>query len=250
MPGLDDTIFGECQALLFNFESLLVQEFSDKYALYESLSFSLQFSIQRNAAQEQSRRSLRKAVAKDVKRYVEEFRSSLSTEQLNDLEFSYKVFLIPKLANQERSADLAVEFVKYDPTNVEEVNRIERAIALIKPTSLSIQGFATLGVGTIPSVRITSDPNAPGVRGISAEDTCNMRQMDVLRRLLEILGTTERITSHDLQCVRKAHRVDEHPEWFWKPHFSAPQYSEAYAQWLATQFRENANFFWDARQAL
>ena len=33
MPQLDDQIFGECQALLLNFEALLNKEYSDQYSL-------------------------------------------------------------------------------------------------------------------------------------------------------------------------------------------------------------------------
>mgnify|MGYP003693746175 CR=1 FL=1 len=33
----------------------------------------------------------------------------------------------------------------------------------------------------------------------------------------------------DVYCVRKAHGVDAQPNFFYKPQFSSPQYSEAYA---------------------
>ncbi len=49
------------------------------------------------------------------------------------MQFSYKVFLFPKKKDRETGADLAVEFVKYDPNNPEEMARINRAVALIKP---------------------------------------------------------------------------------------------------------------------
>ena len=41
MPGIDINIFGECQALLFNFEDLLTKEFGCKYAINESLSLCI-----------------------------------------------------------------------------------------------------------------------------------------------------------------------------------------------------------------
>jgi Protein of unknown function (DUF3644) len=52
MPSLDIAIFGECQALLFNFEDLITREFGNKYALNESLSLALQFSSHRNEQQQ------------------------------------------------------------------------------------------------------------------------------------------------------------------------------------------------------
>jgi hypothetical protein len=42
MPQLDASIFGECHAMLLNFDEMLEQEFGTKYCLRESLSFSLQ----------------------------------------------------------------------------------------------------------------------------------------------------------------------------------------------------------------
>lgn len=41
---VDVLIFGECQALLFNFENIVILLFGENYALHESLVYSLQFS--------------------------------------------------------------------------------------------------------------------------------------------------------------------------------------------------------------
>jgi len=42
MPELDSNIFGECQAMLLNFDETLEKEFGTEFCLRESLSFSLQ----------------------------------------------------------------------------------------------------------------------------------------------------------------------------------------------------------------
>ncbi len=42
MPELDASIFGECQAMLLNFDEMLEKEFGAKFCLRECLSFSLQ----------------------------------------------------------------------------------------------------------------------------------------------------------------------------------------------------------------
>jgi hypothetical protein len=44
LAQLDAEIFGECQAMLLNFESLLVSEFGDRYAIRGGLTFALQFA--------------------------------------------------------------------------------------------------------------------------------------------------------------------------------------------------------------
>src|SRR5579862_6174274 len=54
------------------------------------------------------------------------------------MQFSYKVFLFPKPANQEAGADLAVEFVRYDQNNPEEMARINHAVALIRPPATTL----------------------------------------------------------------------------------------------------------------
>ena len=48
LPEIDTNIFGECQALLLNFDSLLESEFGEEYCLKESLSFSLQLFPSKN----------------------------------------------------------------------------------------------------------------------------------------------------------------------------------------------------------
>lgn len=51
VPALDPHIAGECQALILNFDNLLVEEFSDFYALREALAVPIQTSNMRSAAQ-------------------------------------------------------------------------------------------------------------------------------------------------------------------------------------------------------
>jgi hypothetical protein len=138
MPELDVRLFGECQALLFNFEDLIVQEFGTSYALNESLSLSLQFSQMRNAHQVLAMQTLHSPMAKRIMNYVNAFRSALTAEQLNDLRFSYKVFLIPRTANRADPDDLAVWFVKPGTLSQEDQDRLQQVAALIKPMTAQV----------------------------------------------------------------------------------------------------------------
>jgi len=250
MPGLDLDIFGECQALLFNFEDRLVTEFGDKFALNESLSLALQFSCFRNDAQQASIRKLHKRLARDIKAYIDSFRSSLSTEQLQDMQFSYKVFLFPKPANRERGADLAVEFVKYDPHNPEEMARINGAVALIKPPTTTVSqsaGAATGDVRGVP-VRIVTDPNAIAVRAIDFDTTHPYRRMDLIKRVKELLPEGMSVTTFDLDAVRYAFRIVEREDYYHKSKFGSVQYSDAYAQWIAQSYISDLELFRKARE--
>ncbi len=135
-PEIDLDIFGECQALLINFEDFLVQEFSDRLALDTNLAFSLQFSRARDPkAREAMRRLLSAPANADIKTYVADFRSSLSPDVLGDMAYSYKVFLIPMLAGHRSKDALAVEFVHYDPDHTREY---DKTVALIKPRTVAV----------------------------------------------------------------------------------------------------------------
>jgi len=149
MPELDLEIFGECQALLFNFEDLLYQEFGDSYLLNESLSLSLQFSQLRNQHRDSAIAKLHQPIAKNIKLYIDKFRSSLSIEELNDLQFSYKIFIVPKLANHQSRDTLAVEFIKYDPANPEDMKQYERVITMMKINQVAVANPGRLKPGDI-----------------------------------------------------------------------------------------------------
>ena len=144
MPELDHHIFGECQACLFNFEDMLVKEFGAKYAMNESLALALQFSHLRNADQDKAIQALRKPLQKALSDYLTRFRSSLSGEVSQDMQFSYRVFLIPKIANHAQQGDVAIEFVKYDPSKPDQMQQYEKITALIKPAVTQVANAGCL----------------------------------------------------------------------------------------------------------
>ncbi len=144
LAPLDREIFGECQALLLNFENLLCSMFGDRFALGASLSFVLQLSRDRPAAQARAMRGLAKRDLTSVRKFIEDYRSALGQDVYAKQEYSFRVFLVPKLAANPKSADLAVEFVRYDPTKPEEMANLERIVALIKPKGLPIANLGAL----------------------------------------------------------------------------------------------------------
>jgi len=250
MPGLDIAIFGECQALLFNFEDLITSEFGNKHALNESLSLALQFSCHRNEQQQLAIRKLHRGLAKDIASYIDAFRTGLSAEQLQDMQFSYKVFLFPKPANHRAGADLAVEFIKYDTNNPDEMARINRAVALIKPPTATIAQMAgplTAETGGVP-VRIVTDPNAIAVRAIDYDNTHPYRQMDLLKRIKELLPEGTSVSTYDLTAVRYASKIADRGDYYHKSKFASAQYSDSYAQWIVQSCTADPDFFRKARE--
>ncbi len=138
MPELDHRIFGECQACLFNFEDLLLKEFGSKHAINESLALALQFSHLRSEQQSNAIARLHRPMQKNVAEYIEAFRSSLTSDVSQNLAYSFKVFLIPKVAHRQGQEDVAVEFVKFDPADPKQVEEYDKLTAIIRPTVIQV----------------------------------------------------------------------------------------------------------------
>lgn len=137
MPELDATIFGECQAMLYNFDEFLAREFGDKYRLAESLYFSLQFA----KAQPTVKRAKVSAGWTEASTWIQAFRSTLSTDVHQSNEYSFQIFLLPRIGNHRSSADIAVEWVSYDPANADEMRQYEQVAALIKTKHVSVHNL-------------------------------------------------------------------------------------------------------------
>ncbi len=137
-PELDPALYGECQAMLLNFEELLTSEFGTTQAIAEELSVSLQFSALRPEAQQEALRRLQTSQAKDLLEFIERFRASLAPGIFESSAYSMRVFLLPKLIVRERKADLAVEWIPYDETEPEEMRKLQKVTALIREKRVPI----------------------------------------------------------------------------------------------------------------
>lgn len=124
-------LFGECQALLCNYENLLVTLFGDKYSINANLAFALQFSRLRSDSQIKAQRTLLSKDMRDIKRYIDEYRSSLPQDIFDSQEYSIKLLQIPKISNTNRS-DLAVEFVNWNSLSEEDQKNYNKLLAIIK----------------------------------------------------------------------------------------------------------------------
>ena len=128
---LDMILFGECQALLYNYENLLVGLFGEDYSINVCLAYALQFSHMRAANQIKSQRTLLSRDMQDIKKYIDKFKADLSQETYDSQEFSIKLLQIPKVSNTNRS-DLAVEFVNWSSLSDDDKANYERLTAIIK----------------------------------------------------------------------------------------------------------------------
>lgn len=135
---VDVLIFGECQSLLFNYESLLIDLFGLSYALNESLVYSLQFSHLRKREQKTANKAALSKDLQDIVGYIEKYRTALSDDVFNSQEYSVKIIQIPKISNTNRT-DLAIEFVKWNELSEEDRDAYEQITAIVKDRKVTVE---------------------------------------------------------------------------------------------------------------
>lgn len=131
MPSIDPIISGECQSFLLNFENLLVEEFGEKHSIIDSLFIPLQFTTQK-------RNLLKTKESEKVLDFIRQFRNSLDSDISNSQEYSFKAYFVPKLGNHRNSSDIAIEYVKFDPNNLEEMKKYEEMFVGVKERTVAV----------------------------------------------------------------------------------------------------------------
>ena len=124
-------IFGECQALLYNYENFLIDLFGEEYAINESLAFSLQFSRIRFSQQKLASKKILSKEVQELKDYVISYRNKLNDDIFNSQEFSIKLLQIPKISNTDKN-DIAIEFVNWNNLSDEDRQSFETITAIVK----------------------------------------------------------------------------------------------------------------------
>ncbi|PCK33691.1 DUF3644 domain-containing protein [Pseudoalteromonas piscicida] len=135
---VDTLIFGECQSLLFNYESQLIDFFGNEYSINEALVYSLQFSQIRTKKQEQANKA---ALSKDLSElvaFVQKYRNTLDADTYNSREYSIRLIQIPKISNTNRG-DAAVEFVQWDCLSDDDKAAYEKLNVIIKDKTVKIE---------------------------------------------------------------------------------------------------------------
>jgi len=128
LPEIDANIFGECQAMLLNFDQLVEKEFGIKYCIRESLTFSLQLFPSRDSLNSSLKSN---AATKDILSFIESYRSSISSDIIDSGNYSFKAFLI-QVANHQSADALPIQFLQYDKLSEEEKTFTKRVVAMVK----------------------------------------------------------------------------------------------------------------------
>ncbi len=149
LPELDPALYGECQASLLNLETILVQEFGQRYALAEQFAVALQFSQILPDEKLKATKALMSSNAQTVREYVERFRGGLPDPVLSSMKYSFSVFLVPRVANRAGMADVAVQFIKVDEASEEELSRLEKLNVLIREKQIPIANLGLFKPGEV-----------------------------------------------------------------------------------------------------
>jgi hypothetical protein len=169
LPALDLEIFGECQALLLNYEKILTQEFGDDYSLGESLAIPLQLLTVDSKWRDKILKEIQSREYGVIKEYIDTFRYSLEETVWDSSEYNFKIFLVPKLGNKQRSADIAVEFIPYDKDNPKEMEKYKKVAAFIKEKQVPVVNPGKLKPGDVSqrikqTLNITFHPSSHHAR--------------------------------------------------------------------------------------
>lgn len=165
-------IFGECQAMLYNYENELVKLFGEEYAVNENLAYSLQFSTIRQKGQIEANRQLLSSEIKELRTFINNYRTSLSEAVFNSQEYSIKLIQIPKIANTNRS-DLAIEFVNWNSLSEEDRSNFQKLSAIIKDKVIRKEAIN------------------PG----------KLKPGEALKKINERIGQENRINQYDHKCI-------------------------------------------------
>lgn len=136
---LGTQVFGECQALLYNYEKTLTDLFGEDYAINENLAFSLQFSKIVTKEQREARKNLLSREAQEIIDYINKYRTALPNNVFNSQEYSIKLIQIPKVSNTNRN-DLAVEFINWNDLTLDEQDSVQKLTAIIKDKTIKVEG--------------------------------------------------------------------------------------------------------------
>ena len=142
------------------------------------------------------------------------------------------------------------------------VQIVQRAITLkdsaeATPVRLTTgDGAPTVGVDSVAlrdtpeatAIRLTNDESAPTLSVMQADKLYPHRQKELVQRLAERLGGQTSVSGHDLQCVRRVHKVDDDSMFSYQAQHSPRKYTEAFVDWLVSKHAEDPKFFQHARE--
>ncbi|MEP4379854.1 MAG: DUF3644 domain-containing protein [Paracoccaceae bacterium] len=119
---IDEAVSAKLQACCINFNDAIRSLFGLQYALEHRLSIALQFASF-NVDQRELLKQAQNLPA-NIETMMNEFHENLTPDEQADPRFAYRIAFVQKTANRQASADEAIEFVRSDTAEAEEINRV------------------------------------------------------------------------------------------------------------------------------
>jgi hypothetical protein len=105
-------------------------------------------------------------------------------------------------------------------------------------------------IGRIGKATITAEPGAMKISPTNPEEIWPYRRKELINRVNSLLSSGTKVGPHDIECIKSVYGVLKNPEFAFRPHSKAsPQYSEAFASWIADQCKKDAGFLQKTRGA-
>lgn len=123
---IDDYLSARFQAYCLNYNSYIKKLFGEQYGIDKHLSFSLQFSSITEPQASQLRQF--SELPKNIASYINDYDNSISQEDFNHPQYSYRVLYVPKTASRKGQADKVIEFIKADSPEAMGLNKEYRII--------------------------------------------------------------------------------------------------------------------------
>jgi hypothetical protein len=124
---IDDLLSARFQACCINYHESIEKLFGKEYGIARYLAVSLQFSSLQH--EQIDLLNQHPGLPRHIRSYIDEFDKTLSADEFNSQQFSYRVFFVPKTVNHLNQADQVIQFVKADSEIAKNVNA---SIALVK----------------------------------------------------------------------------------------------------------------------
>ncbi|MFZ4741725.1 MAG: DUF3644 domain-containing protein [Bacteroidales bacterium] len=123
---IDDYLSARFQACCLNYNYYIKKLFGNQYAIDKYLSFSLQFS----SISEEHGKQLNEfsELPKSIASYINDFDDTISEDDYNNPQYSYRVLYVPKTVNNKGQADKVIEFIKADSPEAVGLNKEYRLI--------------------------------------------------------------------------------------------------------------------------
>lgn len=227
MPELDIDVVGHCQSMLMNFERIITREFTSYYGLNTSLNFALQISTTRHPENARAIKRLQSEAYKQVREHIARFHANLSDELLGHLAYEFRVWLVQKPANRERSADMSIEFTSMEDLSEEQREELQRSIVAIKAVP---QDYAK---------------------------DCNLWEKDIRAYVCNHIGdlikygdSYRKLVGEHIRNVRIAHGITSPSKMYYRPgnkKDSRAMYSLEFAEWIVKEYTKNPDFFYEAK---